>query len=69
MGTLFQIIGTKEKKITTTTTITTMIIIIIIMIMIMIIIIIAITIKRTTKFCFDRTHSHLQLIDLQRVGS
>ena len=68
MGTLFQIIGTKEKKITTTTTITTMIIIII-MIMIMIIIIIAITIKRTTKFCFDRTHSHLQLIDLQRVGS
>ena len=65
MGTLFQIIGTKEKKITTTTTITTMIIIII---MIMIIII-AIIIKRTTKFCFDRTHSHLQLIDIQRVGS
>ena len=24
-------------------------------------------IKKTTKFCFDRTHSHLQLIDIQEL--
>ena len=36
------------------------------MIMIMIMIMI---IDKTTKLCFDRTHSHLQLIDVKRVGS
>ena len=46
-----------------------MITIIMIMIMLMIMIIITIIIKKTTKLCFDRTHSHLKLIDVQRVGS
>jgi len=68
IGTLSQKISIKEKIMTITITITAIIIIIIIMIMIMIMIII-IVIKKTTKLGFTRTHCHLQLIDVQSVGS
>jgi len=56
-----------------TITITAIIIMIMIMIMIKIririMIIIIIVIKKTTKLGFTRTHCHLQLIDVQSVGS